>query len=238
MRACFAFVLVFLVTFSVADLRSPDDYIVEVQTTVDVNGTSVFLLEVHRGWSIYGSDRFFTLLHPSIRYYDNNGFYGVSPDNFVQVGCPFLSLFPPLLTSSFSLVGIQSFTSCYTQMAGSNSWWETYVKTEVGDLCLLTCPLHSAVVRNIRTYLAFAPSLPAPKSRTTQLFINLEDNPQLDELNIVPFARVIKGMEVVEAIYAGYGNTPDTVSLPLRPTKAGSSHHAFRIVSPVRVTPT
>ena len=79
-------------------------------------------------------------------------------------------------------------------------------------------------MRNIRTYLAFAPSLPAPNSRTTQLFINLEDNPQLDELNIVPFARVIKGMEVVEAIYAGYGNTPDTVSLPLRPQQKPDPH--------------
>ena len=48
----------------------------------------------------------------------------------------------------------------------------------------------------------------APNSRTTQLFINLGDNPQLDRMRFAPFGRVVEGMEAVEAITAEYGERP------------------------------
>jgi peptidyl-prolyl cis-trans isomerase A (cyclophilin A) len=44
-----------------------------------------------------------------------------------------------------------------------------------------------------------------PDSRTTQVFINLNDNTSLDRMGFAPFGRVIVGMEVVESLYAGYG---------------------------------
>ena len=40
-----------------------------------------------------------------------------------------------------------------------------------------------------------------PNSRTTQLFINLSDNKNLDQSGFSPFARVIEGMDVVDRIY-------------------------------------
>ncbi|MCK6459889.1 MAG: HEAT repeat domain-containing protein [Planctomycetes bacterium] len=46
----------------------------------------------------------------------------------------------------------------------------------------------------------------APDSRTTQVFINRTDNTGLDRQGFVPFGRVIEGMEVVEKLYAGYGD--------------------------------
>ncbi len=49
----------------------------------------------------------------------------------------------------------------------------------------------------------------APNSRTTQLFINLEDNPRLDQMRFAPFGRVIEGMEAVQAITDEYGERPN-----------------------------
>jgi homoserine O-acetyltransferase len=48
---------------------------------------------------------------------------------------------------------------------------------------------------------AFAP----PNGRTTQVYINLADNAQLDAEAFAIFGRVTSGMDVVEAWYGGYG---------------------------------
>jgi peptidyl-prolyl cis-trans isomerase A (cyclophilin A) len=48
-----------------------------------------------------------------------------------------------------------------------------------------------------------------PGTRTTQLFINLGNNGRLDSMGFAPFGEVVSGMSVVEALYAGYGETPD-----------------------------
>ncbi len=59
---------------------------------------------------------------------------------------------------------------------------------------------------NQRGFLTFATA--GPDSRTTQVFINLTDNGRLDRLGFAPFARVISGMEVVDKLYAEYGDGP------------------------------
>ena len=48
-----------------------------------------------------------------------------------------------------------------------------------------------------------------PNSRTTQLFINLKANTQLDGMGFSPFGKVVEGFEVVKAITAQYGENPD-----------------------------
>ena len=63
---------------------------------------------------------------------------------------------------------------------------------------------------NTKGMVTFAKS-GAPNSRTTQIFINLGDNVQLDGMGFAPVGRVISGMEVVEAINAEYGETPPGV---------------------------
>lgn len=57
---------------------------------------------------------------------------------------------------------------------------------------------------NKRGYITFAKS-GAPNSRSSQVFINLQDNVRLDETGFSPFGRVVEGMDVVDALYGGYG---------------------------------
>lgn len=44
-----------------------------------------------------------------------------------------------------------------------------------------------------------------PDDRTTQAVINLRDNPDYYDQGFVPFGEVVEGMEVVDSLYAGYG---------------------------------
>lgn len=52
-----------------------------------------------------------------------------------------------------------------------------------------------------------------PRSRTTQVFINLADNSRLDAQGFTPFGRVTDGMQVVANIFPGYRSTPDQMRI-------------------------
>jgi peptidyl-prolyl cis-trans isomerase A (cyclophilin A) len=50
-----------------------------------------------------------------------------------------------------------------------------------------------------------------PRTRTTQVFVNLVDNARLDNLpplGFAPIGRVVTGMSVVDRLYGGYGEGP------------------------------
>jgi peptidyl-prolyl cis-trans isomerase A (cyclophilin A) len=57
--------------------------------------------------------------------------------------------------------------------------------------------------KNLRGTLAYAMS--GPGTRATEIFVNLADDPALDQQGFVPFAQVVEGMDVVDKFYAGYG---------------------------------
>jgi peptidyl-prolyl cis-trans isomerase A (cyclophilin A) len=56
---------------------------------------------------------------------------------------------------------------------------------------------------NLEGYLTFATA--GRNTRTTQVFINLGDNQNLDRMGFSPFGKVIAGMNVVRKFYSGYG---------------------------------
>ena len=56
---------------------------------------------------------------------------------------------------------------------------------------------------NTRGRITFATA--GPGTRTTQLFINYADNSRLDDMGFSPIGEVVEGMEVVDALHAGYG---------------------------------
>ncbi len=61
-----------------------------------------------------------------------------------------------------------------------------------------------AMKSNMKGRLSFAKL--GPGSRTGQVFVNLRNNRILDDQGFAPFGEVIEGMDVVEKIYAGYGD--------------------------------
>lgn len=56
---------------------------------------------------------------------------------------------------------------------------------------------------NERGTIAYA--MTGPDTRTTQVYISLDDNSRLDAQGFAPFGRIIEGMDVVDSIYSGYG---------------------------------
>ncbi len=57
---------------------------------------------------------------------------------------------------------------------------------------------------NLRARVTYAHGV-GPDDRTTQLFINLRDNPALDDQAFSPIGEVVEGMPVADALYFGYG---------------------------------
>jgi peptidyl-prolyl cis-trans isomerase A (cyclophilin A) len=66
-----------------------------------------------------------------------------------------------------------------------------------------TIPDDTVLVGNTRGRLSFA--MAGPGTRTSQVFINFVDNSNLDGMGFAAFGEVVEGMDVVDALHAGYG---------------------------------
>jgi homoserine O-acetyltransferase len=66
-------------------------------------------------------------------------------------------------------------------------------------------PDDSVKASNLRGSFAYA--MTGPNARTTQIYILRKDRAYQDAQGFAPFGRVVKGMEVVDSLYAEYGET-------------------------------
>jgi len=66
----------------------------------------------------------------------------------------------------------------------------------------------SLVEHNTRGTISYAQF--KPTDRTTNIFINLHDNANLDSLKFVPIGRVTAGMEAADSLFSGYGELPSS----------------------------
>lgn len=74
------------------------------------------------------------------------------------------------------------------------------VSAEWRDRRIADDPVHQS---NTRGMVSFATA--GPNTRTTQVFINYGDNSALDGQGFAPFGKVVEGLEVVDHLYAEYG---------------------------------
>jgi peptidyl-prolyl cis-trans isomerase A (cyclophilin A) len=63
-------------------------------------------------------------------------------------------------------------------------------------------------IHNSKGTMVFAKTV-APNSRTTQIFINLNDNRGLDPQGFTAFGEITEGMDIVATLYSGYGDGSD-----------------------------
>jgi homoserine O-acetyltransferase len=70
-----------------------------------------------------------------------------------------------------------------------------------------TIPDDTLKQHNTLGYVAFSNT--GPHTRSTQVFINLGDNSARNDIEagFAPFGQIVEGMDVVEKIYSGYGET-------------------------------
>ncbi len=62
-------------------------------------------------------------------------------------------------------------------------------------------------VRASNTRGTFAFAMTGPNARTTQIYINVSDQPRQDADGFAPFGKVVEGMQVVDRLYSGYAET-------------------------------
>jgi peptidyl-prolyl cis-trans isomerase A (cyclophilin A) len=72
-----------------------------------------------------------------------------------------------------------------------------------------TIPDDPVTQSNLRGFLSFAQT-GRPDSRTTQIFVCFENHARLDASGFAPFGKVLRGMDVVDTLYKGYGEGPPT----------------------------
>jgi cyclophilin family peptidyl-prolyl cis-trans isomerase len=68
-----------------------------------------------------------------------------------------------------------------------------------------TIPDDPRVVANQRGTIAYA--FTTANTRATQVFISLADHPEFDAEGFAPFGTVVSGMDVVDRLYSGYGES-------------------------------
>jgi peptidyl-prolyl cis-trans isomerase A (cyclophilin A) len=107
----------------------------------------------------------------------------------------------------YNLVRAGFFTdvSFFRVIAGFMAQFGVSPKPEIARVWRDSNIIDDPVVKsNKRGFLTYAQSS-APNSRSTQFFINYQDNARLDTDRFAPIGQVVEGMDVVDKLYSEYG---------------------------------
>lgn len=89
---------------------------------------------------------------------------------------------------------------------------------------------------NRRGYITFAKS--GPNTRTTQMFINFQNNTRLDADGFAAFGKVTQGMDVVDSIYTGYREDPQQNMIEARGNDYLTEHYPkLDYIKTAKITP-
>ena len=80
---------------------------------------------------------------------------------------------------------------------------EPYVNAVWQNELLADDPVRQSNTRGRATF-----ATAGPNTRTVQVFISYKDNSFLDDQGFSPFGEIVEGMDVVEGLYADYGDGP------------------------------
>lgn len=86
------------------------------------------------------------------------------------------------------------------------------LNAKYGEKTIKDDPVKQSNLKGMVTYAKTA----LPNSRSTQIFINLADNIQLDSMGFAPFAKVVEGMEVIERTNPQYRELPDQTMIRIQ----------------------
>lgn len=143
-----------------------------------------------------------------------------SPDNFTARFETSKGSFDVQLTRDYSPIGVDRIYQLLKHHLFDNTLFYRVVKDFVAQFGVadttvinrwkaFVVPDEKVVSKNTRGALSFARG--GKESRKFLLFINLKDNPKLDTViangvtGYPPLGKVIRGMEVVDSLYSGYG---------------------------------
>ncbi len=100
--------------------------------------------------------------------------------------------------------GFYDHTAFFRVIDGFVAQWGVHPAPEVNAVWRDQRLVDDRVVgSNTRGTVVFATS--GQNSRTTQLYVNLIDNLNLDKMGFAPVGEVVEGMDVVDALYSDYG---------------------------------
>ncbi len=77
---------------------------------------------------------------------------------------------------------------------------------ELAPWAKLPIPDDPVLQKNTRGTLTFASA--GKNTRTYQLFFNFNDNSYLDKEGFAPIGKIVSGLDILDRIYNGYGETP------------------------------
>ncbi len=102
--------------------------------------------------------------------------------------------------------GYYTMMPVYRVVPGRLAQWGIHIRPEINAIWKdRTFDADPIIKSNLAGYAGFAPDPTVDGKLSTQLYINLADNFELDERGYVPFGRVIKGLERMRGLYPGYG---------------------------------